>query len=456
MKKLKELKQFDKYFGQKVDYSFLKQDTFLKLSDAEEENLKEGAVLRTVKGRKQVVVGAEITSAGGQGIIYKKFNDEQYVIKLYRREARTKHTEQKIKRMIEFKNPNKFICWPIDAVETEGGVFVGFIMPKVEGKNLYSLTTRPKRVMKNYPQFDRVQQVDMILQTLELFKFLHGINVIVGDVKLENVMFDNDFNITVIDIDSVQLEQFPCESSTPGYDAPEVILSRGYKKYDEKLSDGTFAFNRYYRDYYRTLEIESFSLSVLLYRFLMNGTKPYDYADYGQVNDDKNQFNDNELCAAKKFAYSLSSEETYSECREKNIWSHFPSFLKEAFVDVFSKGKRYTDDEWIMIFARYKKILDSGELYKIDLDCKEAFPTQQVDYNTVKFRLSDVVEANGFSMSQVVSRIAKELESGQIKKRMLEIANVLKQQPEYTVDNYRFSTVYNIGILKKIKCEYLA
>ena len=109
-----------------------------------------------------------------------------------------------------------------------------------------------------------------------------------------------------------------------------------------------------------------------------------------------------------------------------------------------------------MIFARYKKILDSGELYKIDLDCKEAFPTQQVDYNTVKFRLSDVVEANGFSMSQVVSRIAKELESGQIKKRMLEIANVLKQQPEYTVDNYRFSMVYNIGILKKIKCEYLA
>ena len=72
MKKLKELKQFDKYFGQKVDYSFLKQDTFLKLSDAEEENLKEGAVLRTVKGRKQVVVGEEITSAGGQGIIYKK------------------------------------------------------------------------------------------------------------------------------------------------------------------------------------------------------------------------------------------------------------------------------------------------------------------------------------------------------------------------------------------------
>lgn len=455
MKKLKELKRFDNYFGQRVDTNFIKGDAFLKLSDEEEEALKEGTVLRTYKGRKQVVVGKELSSSGGEGIIYES-NDPKYVIKLYKREVRKKRTEEKIKRMIEFKNPNGGICWPVDVLETESGVFVGFMMRRVEGKTLRVLTTKPKRVMRDYPKYDRVQQVDMILQILNLFKFLHDINVIVGDVKLENIMFDSKFNVTLVDIDSVQIEQFPCEFSTPGYDAPEVILSRGIKKYEEKMKDGNYAFNRYYRDYYRTLEIESFSLSVLIYSFLMNGIKPYEYRDYGLISYDDVEYNDNELCVAKKFAYSADAAKTSEESQAREIWSHFPSFLKEAFVAVFSKGKRYTDEEWIMIFARYKKILESGELYNADVDCKESFPIKEVDYKTVKFRLSDIVEKNGFSMSQAILHIAKELESNQIKKRMLEISNVLKQQSEYTVDNYRFSLVYNIGVLKKIKCEYLS
>ena len=228
---LKELTQFDNYFGQKVDFGFLSQDSLLKLSVQEEENLKEGAILRAVKSGERIEVGEEITSRGGQGIIYAS-SDSRYIIKLYRKEARTRHTAEKLKRLIEFRNVNSSICWPCDALETYSGVFVGFIMPKVEGKNLYSLTTKPTRVMRDYPQLNRAKQVDMVLDILNLFKFLHDINVIVGDVKLENIMFNSRFNITLIDIDSVQVEQFPCESSTPGYDAPEVILSRGPARYE--------------------------------------------------------------------------------------------------------------------------------------------------------------------------------------------------------------------------------
>ena len=194
---LKELTQFDNYFGQKVDYGFLSQDSLLKLSAQEEENLKEGAVLRAVRSGERIEVGEEITSSGGQGIIYASV-DSRYVIKLYRKEARTKHTAEKLKKLIEFRNTNPAICWPCDVLETYNGVFVGFIMPKVDGKNLYSLTTNPARVMRKYPRFDRVQQVNMVLEILNLFKFLHDINVIVGDVKLENIMFNSRFNITII------------------------------------------------------------------------------------------------------------------------------------------------------------------------------------------------------------------------------------------------------------------
>jgi DNA-binding helix-hairpin-helix protein with protein kinase domain len=451
---LKELTQFDNYFGQKVDYGFLSQDSLLKLSAQEEENLKEGAVLRAVRSGERIEVGEEITSSGGQGIIYASV-DSRYVIKLYRKEARTKHTAEKLKKLIEFRNTNPAICWPCDVLETYNGVFVGFIMPKVDGKNLYSLTTNPARVMRKYPRFDRVQQVNMVLEILNLFKFLHDINVIVGDVKLENVMFNSRFNITIIDIDSVQVEQFPCESSTPGYDAPEVILSRGPARYEDKLPDGTFEFNRYYRDFYRTLNIESFSLSVLIYRFLMNGNLPYDYQDYGKISGEDETYNDNELCIKKKFPYGISFNDTKDTCREKEIWSHFPSFLKEAFVNTFAYDKRYTDEEWIKLFTRYKRLLESGELQKVDPDCMDPFPEHQANYDAVKFMMTETVERNGFAMWQAVGRIIKALGNSQLKQRTFEIADILKQQPECIIDNYRFQLVYNIGVLKKVKCEYV-
>jgi serine/threonine protein kinase len=268
-------------------------------------------------------------------------------------------------------------------------------------------------------------------------------------------MFNSRFNITIIDIDSVQVEQFPCESSTPGYDAPEVILSRGPARYEDKLPDGTFEFNRYYRDFYRTLNIESFSLSVLIYRFLMNGNLPYDYQDYGKISGEDETYNDNELCIKKKFPYGISFNDTKDTCREKEIWSHFPSFLKEAFVNTFAYDKRYTDEEWIKLFTRYKRLLESGELQKVDPDCMDPFPEHQANYDAVKFMMTETVERNGFAMWQAVGRIIKALGNNQLKQRTFEIADILKQQPECIIDNYRFQLVYNIGVLKKVKCEYV-
>lgn len=449
----KELTQFNDYSGQRVDFSFLGADSLLTLSDQEEDNLGEGAVLHAVKSDRRVVVGEEITSSGGQGIIY-RYDDPNFVIKLYRKEARTRFTAKKLQKMIEFHNCNYSICWPCDILETYSGVFVGFIMPLVEGKNLYSLTTNPTRVMRKYPNFNRLTQVNMILETLQLFKFLHDINVIVGDIKLENVMFDSGFHITLIDIDSVQVEQFPCDSSTPGYDAPEVILSRGPARFADRLPDGTFEFNRYYRDFYRTREIESFSLTVLLYRFLMNGHVPYDYQDFGKISNDEIEYNDNELCIKKDFAYGVNFNDTRDAC-EKEIWSHFPSFLKEAFVNTFAYNKRYSDDEWIKLFTRYQEILMSGELQRADRDCMNPFPESQVNYESVKFLLTEVVEKSGFAMWQAVGRIVKALGNNQLKRKTLEISDVLKQRPEFVIDNYRFQLVYNIGVLKKVKCEYV-
>jgi hypothetical protein len=155
------------------------------------------------------------------------------------------------------------------------------------------------------------------------------------------------------------------------------------------------------------------------------------------------------------FPYSVNFNDTKDTCREKEIWSHFPSFLKEAFVNCFTYNKRYTDEEWIKLFTRYKHLLESGELNKVDPDCMDPFPEHQANYDAVKFMMTETVERNGFAMWQAVGRIVKALGNSQLRKRTLEIANILKQQPECIIDNYRFQLVYNIGVLKKVKCEYV-
>ena len=300
-------------------------------------------------------------------------------------------------------------------------------------------------------------QIEMILKMLNAFKYLHERNILVGDIKLENVLYSKKtMDICFVDMDSVQIGEFNCRHSTLGYDPPEVIQCLKNRRHDERLADGRYCYNQYYSDNYRTLEIESYAMSVLIYRFLMEEKCPYTYEDWLDEGFQDGEYNNNELCIKRQFAYGVDEIDTMETACKVAMWSHFPSFLKEAFVAVFTKGKRYTDDEWIMIFSRYKKILESGKLDKADKDCKEPFPLQRVDYHSVSVMLTDMVEKNGFSMMQAVSHIAKELESNQLKKRILEISNVLKQQSEYTVDNYRFSLIYNIGILKKIKCEYIS
>lgn len=450
---LKELTQFDAYFGQKVDFGFLSQNSLLKLSVQEEENLKEGAVLHAIKSGERVELGSEIAS-GEEGTIYALSNNTLYVAKIYKPKHRTRIKREKLKKMISFKNENDRICWPCDILETYSGIFVGFIMPIAKGKILKSLTISPAAMRKKYSEVDRKLQIEIILEFLKLFKYLHEHNILFGDINLSNIMFDNQYHITFVDMDCVQVGEFPCVTSTAGFDSPEVIIGRGDHRFDWLPEDRAYEFNRYYTDFYRTLEMEYFSISVLIYTLLMNGFLPYEYREFGLVGD-PGEYNDNELCMKQQFPYSTDFNKVEKHANHQEIWSHFPSFLKEAFVNCFTYNKRYTDEEWIKLFTRYKHLLESGELLKVDPDCMDPFPEHQANYDAVKFMMTETVERNGFAMWQAVGRIVKALGNSQLRKRTLEIANILKQQPECIIDNYRFQLVYNIGVLKKVKCEYV-
>ena len=451
----KEPIQFENFFGREVDYGFLGADSFLRLSKQEEANLKAGAVLYAVKRNTRVKLTDDI-GAGGQGKVYRT-SLAGFAAKIYSSEERTKFTQKKMEKILQLNNDNPNICWPCDILKTDSGVFVGFLMPLFEGKALnYLLTGRSEKVIERHPKYNRLVQVEMILKILQAFKYLHDRNILVGDVKLENIIYSKEtMDIRLVDMDSVQIGEYNCKHSTFGYDPPEVIQCFKNRRHDEKLPNGDFYYQFYYRDKYRDLDIESYSMSVLIYRFLMEDKFPYTYEDWIDEGFQDGEYNPNELCIKQQFAYGIVENDTVKTARKKEIWSHFPSFLKETFIEVFKNKQRYADEEWIKLFTRYKRLLESGELHKVDPDCMAPFPKYQANYGDVKFVKSETVERNGFALWQAVGRIIKALGNNQLKQRTFEITDILKQQPECIIDNYRFQLVYNIGVLKKVKCEYV-
>lgn len=462
--------KFDNYFGLEVAHTYLKNDSLIELSEDEESQIKEGYSLRLEYNNMSVRLGPEITSKGAQGIIYELVGNPDCVIKILKRESRTTYNERKLIELLKFNNSNKNICWPLDIVRTSRGVFVGFVMPRIYGKDLSALTKRPTLILRNYPTFNRKKQIEMILSILNQFIYLHDKNILVGDVKLENIVFDKDtFNITLIDMDSVQAGLFNCDTTTPGYDSPEVILSRGKEKCTERFENDKYVFYKYYRDHYRSLDNEYYALSVLIYRFLMGGAFPYQQDNYdggyesccGADGDFDTRLEQDFMlrkCIESDFPYGLDYNSTGKSCQNLNIWSHFPSFLKEAFVDAFgnkNNSVRRTPEEWKVIFEKYLKIID-GRLPSIDGEFNSISPANVADYNSLIFKVTEIYEHRGFTMAQAVVRCVRNLGNNGIAPYIKDIVKALKMNPNYTLgDKYKFSLIYNIGILKKVQLEVL-
>ena len=126
-----------------------------------------------------------------------------------------KHTDPnrmkaEVKRLYLIKN--------IDGVVKIHSYYHNMIfLEKIEGEDLYNVLERRKTLPE-----EEVRHITTCL--LKIIKNLHDINVIHGDIKPENIMYnENTRDVTLID--------FEYRQHTASYAAPETIK---YKKYDNK------------------------------------------------------------------------------------------------------------------------------------------------------------------------------------------------------------------------------
>ncbi|MBQ9478827.1 MAG: zinc-ribbon domain containing protein [Selenomonadaceae bacterium] len=315
--------------------------------------VQEGSKL-TTRDRKPIELKKKLAS-GGEGIIYS--TNTEYVAKIYKPEHLTIRRQKKLMMMLS--RPIKYdgLCWPVTELYNNQSEFVGFLMPVAKGEQIQRSIFLPMIFKEDFPEWKRHDMVELCLTILRKIIFLHEHNVVIGDLNPANILVVSPKEVYFVDVDSYQIEDFPCPVGTINYTAPEI----------QQKNFGTFL---------RTMGNENFAVATLLFMLMLPGKTPYD--QQGGEDPVTNIIN-------MDFSYPFGEESNgrTPDGPWRFMWSHMTYKIKEAFYNTFKKGKRYAlEDErlsskdWYDLFNEYLRLLNNGKLIAQDAMSDDIFPTR--------------------------------------------------------------------------------
>jgi serine/threonine protein kinase len=346
------------------------------------KNLQGKKLIAPDRGNKEAILEDEI-GRGGEGVICNIKDYPKAVAKIYYEDKRDKDREKKLELIInKFKSikPPVFInelAVPITRLYYESE-FVGYVMRKVDGRALKIVLAGDKKLKAFYKDVKRIDLVELCIDFLKKVDFLHSLNILIGDINLNNILVDkNDFKkCYIVDLDAAQVDNMPCPVGTDEFTPPNLQ-------------------GKNFKNTLRTKEDEYFSISVVLFMILMLGKHPFSRQDGGSPGENiKNH----------KFPYPVFGfKELHQNAPRgyyKNIWTHFPKELREKFYETFANDKRFTPKEWIEVLEKYLICINNGKCtnelaplsfkaYKIPIkvtceNCKEKFEIEKSYYDYLK------------------------------------------------------------------------
>ena len=291
---------------------------------------------------------------GGEGTVYKVLHPDQtkeIAIKIFNKrkfksEADRNHLRKKIDTMVKMGNNDnqaliKFpeVAWPQILVYNEDGQFCGYGMQYIEGEPLTRLAHF--QMYKTYfLDMDREKVAHMLIRLWQSAKFLHDRKIYIGDVNQDNVLCTKKYGICWIDVDSFQIEGFPCMVGRPDMTPPEHNQE-----------------NQYFREIKRNAESDRFSLAILSFLCFMLGCHPYNRIGGSTLVEN---------FRSGHFPYkSIGTHPDVPKGPWYKIWSHYTYDIKNLFVNMFTEGRdpnnRASAEEWVHVLRQYIKQLQCKE-----------------------------------------------------------------------------------------------
>ena len=269
---------------------------------------------------------------GGEAKIFDVINYNGAVAKLYNAEFCAPHREQKLKTFLQMPIDPMLevqVAFPKDILY-QNGRLAGFVMRKIEGG--VSLNT-----LCSDESLDMPKRITIAKNLCALLNGLHHSGLIVGDLNPFNILvIPSTGMVRLIDVDSwhisIQNKIYRCEVCVPEYLSPS-IANRMKGQTLKTLALPTFS-----------KESDIYSLAVLIFMLLMNGTHPF-AVGLARGNKAETVPQSAELMKAYRFPYAQCPD----GCRLPIYalpYKVLSPRLQAMFTKIFSQGDGIAIEHW--------------------------------------------------------------------------------------------------------------
>lgn len=290
--------------------------------------------LYTSKGTP-VDIGREL-GKGGEGSVFEAPSLGGQVAKLYHKAPDAKK-QAKLSFMASTADAEllKYVAWPQDTLHpSRGGPVIGFLMPKVSGKDPIHMVYSPAHRRQDYPKAAWDFLLFVARNIASSFETIHGHGHVIGDVNQYSFMVGRDSKVVLIDSDSFQVNargtMHLCEVGVSHFTPPEL----------QSLSS--------FHGVTRTTNHDNFGLALLLFHVLFGGRHPYSGVPLRDGIGDALETDIRNF----RYAYARDSQARGSKPPPRSVpVSILPDAVESMFHLAFTEkgvsGSRPTAQQWV-------------------------------------------------------------------------------------------------------------
>lgn len=247
--------------------------------------------------------------AGGEGTIYRTYNKK--LCKIYHQEQLSYINQKKIDYMLTYDVYNPYVNWPKDILYYKNN-FVGYLMDEIE-----DATALEDIRMDGFKGFSILDRYVMCYNLLNHINYLHQKHIVIGDLKLDNLLIKKPNEVYLIDCGSYQVGDYPC-----------TVYHQEYTK--KKYTEDEL------RKFLRAPEDEYYAINKIIFEILVGKKPNYDRNNI-EIDGDRDIF---------EYPLDISKIDG-SSARDLQLWKLMSDKMREMFYFYFKQGKVSYLPEWI-------------------------------------------------------------------------------------------------------------
>ncbi|MBR6727456.1 MAG: hypothetical protein IKM08_04630 [Clostridia bacterium] len=296
---------FPRGMDENGDAFYLERDVYVNTFDAE----KVDYVYSPRYGYLKLDKSKELS--GGEGICYHTYNG--LLCKLYFKKHITYVNYKKLQKMVDMGCSLPYIAWPLDILYYKNQ-FVGYVMEDLtETRSVDELRD------DGFSGFRIIDRFIIVRNFLRIIEYLHGKDILVGDMKLDNILVKPNGEVYLIDAGSFQVGDYACNVC--------------HKEYTERIYTGDQL-----KRILRSVREEYFPINKIIFEILMM-KGPFYSKDNTEIDGD----------GSRDFTYPMDPAELAGE-RPSNhlrIWFALSPTMRDYFYRYFVEHKVTYVSEWL-------------------------------------------------------------------------------------------------------------